>query len=65
MMTETYDVVLNALQIKYDELMAMTMRNRNSEILGLSIMDDIRLEQCEQLKEAIEVWEAHKRGDTI
>ena len=64
-MTETYDVVLNALQIKYDELMAMTMRNRNSEILGLSIMDDIRLEQCEQLKEAIEVWEAHKRGDTI
>jgi hypothetical protein len=28
-------------------------------------MDGIRLEQCEQLKEAIEVWKAHKRGDTI
>jgi len=64
-MTETYDVVLNALQTKHDELMAMTMRNMNSEIIGLGIMDDIRLEQCEQLKEAIEVWKAHKRGDTI
>lgn len=41
------------------------MRNMRSEFLGMSIMDDIRLEQCEQLKEAIEVWKAHKRGDTI
>ena len=65
MMTETYDVVLHALQTEHDALMAMTMRNMNSENLGLNIMDDIRLEQCEQLKEAIEVWEAHKRGDTI
>ena len=65
MMTETYDVVIDALQTEHDELMSMTMRNMNSEILGLGIMDDIRLEQCEQLKEAIEVWKAHKRGDTI
>ena len=64
-MSETYDVVLTALQTKHDALMAMTMRNMRSEILGLGIMDDIRLEQCEQLKEAIEVWKAHKRGDTI
>ena len=65
MMTETYDVVIDVLQTKHDALMAMTMRNMRSEILGLGIMDDIRLEQCEQLKEAIEVWKAHKRGDTI
>ena len=65
MMTETYDVVIDALQTEHDELMSMTMRNMNSEILGLGIMNDIRLEQCEQLKEAIEVWKAHKRGDTI
>lgn len=64
-MTETYDVVIDALQTKHDTLEAMTMRNMNSEIIGLGIMDDIRLEQCEQLKEAIEVWKAHKRGDTI
>jgi len=60
-MSDTYDVVLNTLQTEHDELMAMTMRNN----FGLGIMDDIRLEQCEQLKEAIEVWKAHKRGDTI
>ena len=64
-MTETYDVVLTALQTKHDELMSMNMRNMYSEIIVIGIMDDIRLEQCEQLKEAIEVWEAHKRGDTI
>jgi hypothetical protein len=64
-MTEAYDVVLNALQTKHDELMAVTMSNMNSENFALGIMNDIRLEQCELLKEAIEVWEAHKRGDTI
>jgi hypothetical protein len=64
-MSDTYDVVVNALQTEHDKLMAMTMRNMNSENFGLGIMDDIRLEQCEQLEEAIEVWKAHKRGDTI
>jgi len=62
-MSDTYDVVLNALQTEHDKLMAM--RNMNSENFGLGIMDDIRLEQCEKLEEAIEVWKAHKRGDTI
>ena len=69
-MTETYDVVIDALKTKHDALMAETTRNMNSEItglgiIGLGIMDDIRLEQCGQLKEAMCVWEAHKRGDTI
>lgn len=61
----SYDVVLDTLQKHHDKLMGLTMRNMQSEFLGMSIMDDIRLEQCEQLKEAIEVWKAHKRGDTI
>ena len=61
----SYDVVVDTLQKHHDKLMELTMRNMRSELLGMSIMDDIRLEQCEQLKEAIEVWKAHKRGDTI
>jgi hypothetical protein len=28
----------------------------NSEFMGMGIMDDIRLEQMAQLKEAIEMW---------
>lgn len=65
MSDETYDVVLDTLQKHHDKLMEMTMRNMRSEFLGMNIMDDIRLEQCEQLKKAIEVWKAHKLGDTI
>lgn len=65
MSDEKYDVVLDTLQKHHDKLMEMTMRNMRSEFLGMNIMDDIRLEQCEQLKEAIEVWKAHKLGDTI
>ena len=65
MTDETYDVVLDTLQKHYDKLMQITMTNMQSEFLGMGIMDGIRLEQCEQLKEAIEVWKAHKRGDTI
>lgn len=61
----SYDVVLDTLQKHHDKLMQITMQNMRSEYLGMSIMDDIRIEQCEQLKEAIQVWKAHKRGDTI
>jgi len=45
--------------------MELTMQNMRSEFLGMGIMDSIRLDQCEELKEAIAVWKAHKRGDTI
>lgn len=65
MSEQEYDVVLDTLQKHHDKLMEVTMQNMRSEFLGMSIMDDIRLEQCEQLKEAIAVWKAHKRGDTI
>lgn len=59
----TYDVVLDALKKKFDALMEITMQNMRSEFIGMGIMDDIRFEQCEQLKEAMEVWKAHKYGD--
>jgi hypothetical protein len=65
MTDSNYDVVLDTLQKHHDKLMQITMTNMQSEFLGIGIMDDIRLEQCEQIKEAIEVWKAHKRGDTI
>ena len=55
-MTEDYDVVINTLQKQYDILWKMTERNMNSEFMSMGIMDDIRLEQMAQLKEAIEMW---------
>ena len=55
-MTKEYDVVIDTLQTKHDTLMAITMRNISSEFIGMGIMDDIRLEQCEQLKKAIRMW---------
>lgn len=61
-MNKEYDVVLDTLQTKHDNLMAMTMKNMNSEFVRLGIMDDIRLEQCEQLKKAIRMWKASEYG---
>jgi hypothetical protein len=55
-MTDDYDVVIDTLQKQYDVLWKMTERNMNSEFMGIGIMDDIRLDQMAQLKEAIEMW---------
>jgi len=55
-MTDDYDVVIDTLQKQYDVLWKMTERNMNSEFTGIGIMDDIRLDQMAQLKEAIEMW---------
>ena len=51
-----YDVVLDTLQQKYNILWKMTERNMVSEFMSMGIMDDIRLDQMAQLKEAIEMW---------
>jgi hypothetical protein len=59
-MTDDYDVVINTLQKQYDILWKMTERNMNSEYIGMGIMDDIRLEQMDQLKQAIEMWKDRK-----
>jgi hypothetical protein len=57
MAEEQYDVVVDVLQKHYDKLWEMTHRNMNSDT-GMSIMDDIRFEQMEQLQEAIDMWKA-------
>ena len=59
-MTDDYDVVIDTLQKQYDILWKMTERNMNSEFMGMGIMDDIRLEQMDQLKLAIEMWKDRK-----
>lgn len=59
-MTDDYDVVIDTLQKQYDVLWKMTERNMVSEFTGMGIMDDIRLDQMEQLKEAIDMWKGRK-----
>lgn len=60
--TKEYDVVLDALLVKHDALMSMTMKNINSEFMSMGIMDDIRLDQCDQLKKAMRMWQASEYG---
>ena len=57
-----YDVVLDALTAKHDALMTMTMKNMNREFMSMGIMDDIRLDQCKQLKKAMRMWKAIEHG---
>jgi len=57
-----YDVVLDVLHKHYDKLWLMTKRNMESEYIGMNIMDDIRLKQMDQLKEAMELWRKHRDG---
>lgn len=59
-MTDDYDVVIDTLQKQYDVLWKMTECNMVSEFTGMGIMDDIRLDQMEQLKEAIDMWKGRK-----
>ena len=59
-MTDDYDVVIDTLQKQYDILWKMTERNMNSEFMGMGIMDDIRLDQMDQLKQAINMWKGRK-----
>jgi len=51
-----YDVVLDTLQEKHDKLWKMTERNMMSEYGGMNIMDDIRLKQMDELKQAMNLW---------
>ena len=57
-----YDVVLDTLQKQHDKLMKITMQNIQSGFIGMGIMDDIRLEQCNQLKKAMRMWKAQEHG---
>ena len=57
-----YDVVEDTLQKKIDVLWKMTKRNMESEYIGMNIMDDIRLDQIEELKYAIRLWQEYKQS---
>jgi hypothetical protein len=58
-MSEDYDVVVDVLQKHYDKLWNMTLAQMNSEY-GMSLMDDIRFKQMDQLQQAIGMWKGRK-----
>lgn len=60
MSEEKYDVVLDVLQKHHDKLWQMTEANMRSEYIGMGIMDDIRLSQMAEIKEAIRWWKERK-----
>lgn len=55
---DEYDVVLDTLEKQYQLLWKMTRANMNADMFN--IMDQIRLEQMDQLKEAIALWKNRK-----
>ena len=55
---DEYDVVLDTLEKQYQLLWKMTQSNMNADMFN--IMDQIRLEQMDQLKEAIALWKNRK-----
>jgi hypothetical protein len=54
-----YDVVVDTLQKQYDKLWNMTRAQMDSEY-GMSLLDDIRFEQMDQLQQAIGMWKGRK-----
>jgi len=61
-MEEDYDVVIDVLQKHRKILWEMTQQNMRSEFLGIGIMDQIRLDQIDEIDEAIKVWKEHKNA---
>jgi len=53
-MTDEFDIVIHTLQEKKDRLWKMTQDNMNTDMVN--IMDDIRLEQIQELNEAMGMW---------
>jgi hypothetical protein len=58
-MEEEYDVVVDVLQKHHDKLWNMTRAQMDSGY-GMSLMDDIRFEQMDQLLQAIDMWKGRK-----
>jgi len=52
---EPYDVVLDVLQKHYEKLVDM---DKNTNVFG--IMQQIRMEQCYDLEQAMRLWKAAK-----
>lgn len=53
-MNEDYDVVVDVLTKHKNKLWAITQSNMNADMMNL--MDDIRLQQIQELNEAIGMW---------
>jgi len=53
-MTQEYDIVIATLEEKKQKLWKMTESNMSSDMTNL--MDDIRLEQIQELNEAMGMW---------
>jgi len=62
MTEEDFDIVIHTLQEKRNILWKITEKNMTSEIIGMGIMDDIRLAQIEQLDAALAMWKNRKNG---
>ena len=60
MSEEDYDVVIDVLHKHYDKLWEMS--NHNDQ---WGIMDHIRLEQMQKLKEAMKVWKKHLEDEAL
>ena len=56
---DDYDVVVDTLQKQYDKLWNMTQAQMESGY-GMSIMDDIRFKQMDQLLQAIDMWKGRE-----
>jgi hypothetical protein len=54
-----YDVVVDTLQKHIDILWKMTQQNMNADMFN--VMDQIRLEQIDQLKKAIDLWTQNRK----
>lgn len=56
-----YDVVLDILQKHRDKLWEMTRKNMNADCFN--IMDSIRLEQIDELDDAMIQWKKYKAAN--
>ena len=56
---DEYDVVIDTLQKQHDILWRMTEQSMNSEY-GMSLLDDIRFKQMDQLQQAMDMWRSRK-----
>jgi hypothetical protein len=52
--SKEYDVVLETLEAKKQSLWKMTQSNMNADMFN--VMDQIRLEQIQEINEAIGMW---------
>jgi hypothetical protein len=56
---EPFDIVLYTLQEKIDLFWSITKSNMNTDLFN--IMDEIRLEQIDELRKAMELWKNSKQ----